>query len=52
MKTVPMKSFAGFLSLILLRPLSPAAESRPIIIFFLADDLGQMDIRAFNPKTF
>lgn len=29
---------------------SPAAQ--PNILFLLADDLGQMDIGAFNPKTF
>ena len=45
-----MKSF----TLLLLATLSlHAAEiAKPNIIFILADDLGQMDIGAFNPKTF
>jgi arylsulfatase A-like enzyme len=49
-----MKSF--ILSALLLTAAAlPAAEnahSRPNIVFILADDLGQMDIGAFNPKTF
>ena len=29
-----------------------AAERKPNVLFILADDLGQMDVGAFNPKTF
>ena len=36
----------------LLTPHSLAAPAKPNLLFILADDLGQMDIGAFNPKTF
>lgn len=29
-----------------------AADAKPNVLFILADDLGYMDIAAFNPKTF
>ncbi len=29
-----------------------ATPTRPNIVFFLADDLGRMDVGAYNPKTF
>ena len=46
-----MKSF--LLTLFLLIPLAlAAAESKPNVVFILADDLGYMDIGANNPKTF
>ena len=32
--------------------LSAAGPAKPNIVFILADDLGYMDIGAFNPKTF
>jgi len=48
----PMKLFFYLLSSFGILLSSFAAEQRPNIIFILADDLGQMDIGAFNPKTF
>ena len=47
-----MKLFFYLLSSFGILLSSFAAEQRPNIIFILADDLGQMDIGAFNPKTF
>lgn len=42
------------LSALLLGMVCPAfaATIQPNVVFILADDLGQMDIGAFNPKTF
>jgi arylsulfatase A-like enzyme len=41
---------ASLLGLILL--ISPAVAEKPNVVFFLADDMGYMDIGANNPKTF
>ena len=52
-----MKNTLSLLTALLLAPLTAlhAADTpvnKPNILFILADDLGQMDIGAFNPKTF
>ena len=43
--------FSCLFLLSVLYPQLPAAD-KPNIVLILADDLGQMDIGAFNPKTF
>ncbi len=55
-----MRTFRYFLTIILVGPLAllqaavlqAAASEQPNIVFILADDLGCMDIGAFNPQTF
>ena len=48
-----MLGFLGVLQLCnSLHAAQPASSARPNIVFFLADDLGYMDVGANNPKTF
>ena len=42
--------FCGFA--FLLSPANGLAAKKPNVVFFLVDDLGYMDIGAYNPKTF
>ncbi len=44
--------FAGVMLLIPACASSARTAARPNVVFFLADDLGCMDIGAYNPKTF
>jgi arylsulfatase A-like enzyme len=47
------RTLAKFFAFLFLAQVTFAAEPRPPnIVFFLADDLGYMDIGANNPKTF
>ena len=43
-----MRLLIVFLSAVLISPLI----GKPNVVFFLVDDLGYMDIGAYNPKTF
>jgi len=51
-----LKMWTGFSAAVICLALSnlgaQARESRPNIVFFLIDDLGYMDIGAYNPGTF
>ena len=50
-----MKHTIALLSLLLIVPLArinAAENTQPNVVFILADDLGCMDIGAFNPNTF
>lgn len=47
-----MKFIVGLFWLLLLCASDVLAQARPNVIFFLADDLGVMDLGAYNSKTF
>ena len=47
-----MPATTRILALLLCSVALHAAETKPNIVFILADDLGQMDLGCFNPKTF
>lgn len=44
--------FFSFCNLFLMEVLGEDVKAKPNIVFILADDLGVMDIGAFNPNTF